>query len=196
MMYKHFLIFSALFAVVIPTYVFAYAQHPGAYSSPQYAKKSAHYSQPYNQQGRFSEKEYQKISQSESNENAERSKHKEIDISGYPRDQVESYSKAFENYTNQAGNTNVRGYHNVENNDIAETNGFSGKVTQSGRAAGFVETAGNFLNGRGGQMLADIAREVISRSTGASSQVGVELIWQVCFEHFDYCACPARYLVL
>lgn len=186
-----------MFAVVIPTYVFAYAQHPGAYSSPQYAKKGAHYSQPYNQQGRFSEKEYQKISQSEPSENAERSKHQEIDISGYPRDQMESYSNSFENYTNQAGSANSQGYHSVENNEIAEiNNSSSGKVTQSGRAAGFVETAGNFLNGRGGQMLADIAREVISRSTGASSQVGVELIWQVCFEHFDYCVCPARHLVL
>lgn len=56
---------------------------------------------------------------------------------------------------------------NIVSNELATYHDES----QTARSTGFMAAAGSFLNGRGGQMLADIARDLISRSTGASSQV-------------------------
>lgn len=143
--------------------VFGYAQqHPGAYSSPHYAKKNMQYSQSYNQPDSHKEPEYQKISTVDrfDKTDPERSKHHEIDLTD------DTYDRLPNRDVGQS----------VESNDLEA---YGGNETQSGRSSGFMATASNFLSGRGGQMLADIARELISRSTGASSQVGAEVMTQV-----------------
>lgn len=157
---------SFLYAASFVCGVLSFAQqHPGAYSSPHYAKKNLHYSQTYNHPSAYKEPEYQKLASVDrfDKANPERSKHQDIDL-----------EDSYERLPNQDVPQNV------DSNDLEV---YGGNETQSGRSSGLMASAGNFLSGRGGQMLADIAREIIARSTGATSQVGGEVIRQVCQLH-------------
>lgn len=117
----------AIFLVLTLTTAVISAEHTGAYSSPQYAKKM------------YPKKSY------DTNALLPREKPPII----FKEDEPESIAR-FDN-----------------GND----------TSQYGRSS-FLDAAGSFLSGTGGQMVTSIARDFIARSTG-SSQVGLDCASQV-----------------
>lgn len=122
-------LFLIVVSVVITSVV---AEHSGAYSSPQYAKKM------FPKQGVNN-----------------------IDL--LPREKPPVPFKRPAPYD--------------EGDTIDRVGTDSNDTTQYGRSS-FLNTAGSFLNGAGGQIVSTLAKDFIARSTG-SSQVGFDCISQV-----------------
>lgn len=115
---------------------YVYAEHSGAYSSPQYAKKM------------------------------------------YPK-------MAYDN-DNLLPSKPAGVFKRHQSSEVIDRSDSEANLDQNGRSS-FLDTAGNFLSGSGGQMVASLAKDFLARSTG-SSQVGFDCITQVRIAPFSYFA--------